>query len=169
MKTVQLVFQYTQREYVKAGQQYLIANKTIRKYDAVLFALFALFATGYLFLSSFGTLSIVMFLLMLIVTGVAIFLYFFVPALKFKGASKYHEAYAMTFSPEAITWKTASVESELKWTVYSALWESDDFYFLIQGPQMYTLIPKRAFAGPEEKQAFEEMALSNLKSAKRVL
>ena len=169
MKTVRLAFQYTQDEYVKAERQYLIASKTIRKFDMILLAAFALFSIGYLFLSSFSTIGVVLFLVMLIATALAIFLYFFVPALKFKRASKYREEYAMVFSKDAITWKTATVDSELKWTLYSELWENGDFYFLIQAPQMYTLIPKRAFAEQAERQTFEEMALANLKSPKRML
>ncbi|WP_242866010.1 YcxB family protein [Desnuesiella massiliensis] len=75
----------------------------------------------------------------------------------------------MVFLKGIIKWKTSNIESELKWDIYSELWESDDFYFLIQAPRMYTLIPKRVFEDQEEKQTFEEITLSNLKSIKRTL
>jgi len=57
----------------------------------------------------------------------------------------------------------------LKWSIYSDLWESDDFHYLIQAPRMYSLIPKRAFESHAEKQRFEEMTLLNLKCEKRAL
>lgn len=66
------------------------------------------------------------------------------PILKFKQAEKYHEEYTLIFSKNIIRFKTPSIESELKWNIYSMLWENHDFYYLIQ--------------------AFEEFAQSNLKT-----
>jgi len=169
LETIELKFKYTQAEYVKAERQYLIANKTMRRYDAVLVVVFFLFSVCYLFLSSFSTLSIVVLVIVLIVSALGICLYFFIPVLKFKQTAKYHEEYQMFFSKDMIKWKTSSIESELKWSIYSEIWESNDFYFLIQAPRMYTLIPQRAFVNQEEKQDFEEIILSNLKSIKRLL
>jgi len=169
MGTINLTFKYTQYEYVRAEQQYLIANRTIRKYDPIIAIIFLLFSTCYLFLSASSTFSIVFLAITLIVFMLGCFLYFYVPVLKFKQTSKYHEEYTLKFSRESIEFKTPSIDSVLKWNVYSELWESSDFYFLIQAPRMYTLIPKRAFANPADKQAFEEIALLNMKSAKREL
>lgn len=58
MEALQVRFKYTQNEYVKAERQYLIANRTVRKYDGILVAVFLLFSIGFLFLSSFSTFSI---------------------------------------------------------------------------------------------------------------
>ena len=95
-------------------------------------------------------------------------LYFFMPHYKFKQTAKYHEEYKLLFSSSSIKFKTPSIDSELKWGIYTGLWESGDFYFLIQAPRMYTLIPKRAFESPAAEQNFEDMALSNIGGAKRV-
>jgi hypothetical protein len=164
-----LVFKYTQSEYVKAERQYLILNKTIRKHDPILVALFMLLSLGYIFLSSFSIFSIIILGIVLIATALGSYLYFFKPVFKFKYTEKYQEEYIMVFSKDIIKWITPSIESELKWDIYSELWESNDFYYLIQVPRMYTLIPKRAFATQKDKQAFEEIALSNLKSIKRIV
>ncbi len=169
LKTVQLVFQYTQSEYVKAERQYLIANKTIRRYDAILVAVFLLFSISNLFLSSFSTFSIILLGIVLTATALRSLIYFLMPIRRFKQTAKYHEEYIMVFLKDIIKWKTSNIESELKWDIYSELWESDDFYFLIQAPRMYTLIPKRVFEDQEEKQTFEEITLSNLNSIKRTL
>lgn len=168
MKTVQLIFQYTQSEYVRAVRQYLIASKMIRKFDIVLAPLLLLYSIGYVFISDFSIFSIIIALIVLIGTVLGSFLYFFMPIAKFKQTSKYHAEYTMIFSQNAIKWKTQNTESQLKWNIYSELWESNDFYFLIQGPRMYTLIPKRVFASQEEKQIFEEIVLAKLKSSKRI-
>lgn len=78
------------------------------------------------------------------------------PILRFKQIVKYHEEYIMVFSKDIIKWKASNIESELKWDIYSELWESDDFYFLIQASRVYTLIHKRVFENQEEKQTFED-------------
>ena len=56
----------------------------------------------------------------------------------------------------------------MKWDIYSALWESHDFYYLIQAPRIYTLIPKRVFKDLNEKQLFEEITQSRVKTTKHV-
>ena len=40
METVELRFQYTQSEYIRAERQYLISSKIIHKYDIALVAVF---------------------------------------------------------------------------------------------------------------------------------
>ena len=169
MKTVELVFEYTQSEYVKAEKQYLFARKIITKMSVVILAIFLLFSLGYLFLSSFSAISVIAFGVALITILAGCILYFYIPIYKFKQTSKYHEEYTLIFSKGGIHFKTPTIDSQLKWSVYSEMWESNDFYFLIQTPQLYTLIPKRVFANHGIEQSFENIALSNLKCAKRIL
>ena len=78
------------------------------------------------------------------------------------------EEYTLVFSKENIKFKTQSIDSEVKWDIYSELWESHDFYYLIQAPRLYTLIPKRVFKDLNEKQLFEEIAQSRVKTTKHV-
>ena len=169
MDNVTLNFAYTQKEYVKADKQYLIASKTIRKYDPILIAVSLLFSACILFLSSFSILGIILLAIILVASALGCYVYFYMPVLKFRQTSKYHEEYTLSFSTEGIAFKTPSIDSVLQWDVYSELWESDDFYFLIQAPRVYALIPKRAFKTPADKQCFEEMSLSNMKNAKKRL
>lgn len=169
MDFVELTFKYTQSEYVKAEREYLIGSKTIRKFDAALVAILLPLSAFYLLFSSFSIVSIVLLGVVLLALMVGCALYFYIPAYKFKQTSKYHEEYHLIFSKDSVKFKTPSIDSELKWDIYSQLWESDTFYFLIQSPRVYSIIPKRAFGNQEEMQAFEEIVLSNLKSAKRTL
>jgi len=169
MESVELVFKYTQSEYVKAERKYLFASKTITKTSVVVLALYFPASINYLFFSSFSTPSVIAAAIAIFAAAVGSLLYFYIPAYKFKRTAKYHEEYNLTFSNVGIKFKTPSIDSELKWSVYSEFWESGDFYFLIQAPQMYALIPKRVFESPAVKQTFEEIVLSNLKCTKRVL
>lgn len=93
---------------------------------------------------------------------------FFNANLKYKNTSKFHEAYTLIFSEDAIYFKTDSIDSELQWDVYSELWHNDNFYYLIQGVRMYTLIPKRVFKDSDEQEAFEELVQSKLRLIKRI-
>ena len=169
MDTVTLIFTYTQNEYVKADRQYLIANKTVRKYDPIIIAILLLLSMCNLFLSGFSTLGIISLAIILSVVALGCYIYFYMPVLKFKQTSKLHEEYTLSFSKERIGFKTPSIDSVLQWNIYSELWESDDFYFLIHVPRAYTLIPKRAFNNPVDMQFFEEISLLNTKNVKRRL
>lgn len=113
-------------------------------------------------------LSILLLGLVLVVTTLGSCIYLLLPILKFKQTAKYHEEYTLIFSKEIVRLKTPSIESEIKWSVYSKLWENGDFYFLIQAPRMYALIPKRAFKDQNEIQLFTEIAHSNLKTIKHM-
>ena len=167
METVKLRFQYTQSEYIKAERQYLI-SKTIHKYDIALVAVFLLLSIVYMLFSSLSVFSILITGLIIVVTALGSYLYILMPILKFKQTAKYHEEYTLVFSKETIKFKTQSVESEMKWDIYSALGESHDFYYLIQAPRIYTLIPKRVFKDLNEKQLFEEIAQSRVKTTMHV-
>ena len=168
LETVKLRFQYTQSEYIKAERQYLFSSKTIHKYDIALVTLFLLLSVVYMLFSSFSIFSILIFGLIIVVTALGSYLYILMPILKFKQTAKYHEEYTLVFSKETIKFQTQSIESEMKWDIYSALWESHDFYYLIQAPRIYTLIPKRVFKDLNEKQLFEEITQSRVKTTKHV-
>ena len=168
LETVELRFQYTQSEYIKAERQYLISSKTIHKYDIALVAVFLLLSIVYMLFSSLSVFSILITGLIIVVTALGSYLYILMPILKFKQTAKYHEEYTLVFSKESIKFKTQSIESEMKWDIYSALWDSHDFYYLIQAPRIYTLIPKRVFKDQNEKQIFEEIAQSRVTAIKHV-
>ena len=163
MDTVNLTFKYTQSEYVKAERKYLLASKIVSKTSMVILAIYFLFAITYLFLSSFSLWSIV-FLAVAAIAGVmGCVLYFYIPVYKFKRTAKYQEEYSLSFSLDGIKFKTKTIDSELKWSIYSEAWESNAFYFLIQAPRMYTLIPKRAFVTSIEKNTFDKLVTSKMK------
>ena len=169
MGSLELTFRYTQSEYVKAERQYLFASKTITKTSVVILALYLPASLIYLFFSAFSTLSIAAFAVAAITAVIGYTLYFYLPAYKFKQTAKYHEEYSLTFSNTGIKFKTPSINSELKWNIYSAFWESCDFYFLIQAPRMYTLIPKRVLESPAARQTFEDIVRANMNGSKRIV
>lgn len=166
METVGLVFKYTQKEYVKAARQYMITSKTIRKRDPVFLAVGFATSIFCLLISSFSAPSIALFAAILIVAAIGGFLYFYAPVLKFRQTAKYQEEYRLTFSEDGIGFKTPSIDSRLNWSVYPEAWISGDFYFLIQAPQVYTLIPRRAFLSDADMRVFENILIKMIKTIK---
>ena len=79
LETVELRFQYTQSEYIKAERQYLISSKTIHKYDIALVAVFLLLSVIYMLFSSFSVFSILIFGLIIVVTALGSYLYILMP------------------------------------------------------------------------------------------
>ncbi|MDR2889596.1 MAG: YcxB family protein [Lachnospiraceae bacterium] len=169
MKTVQLVFKYSKEEYVKAARQYLLAGNVIKMRDVMILMILILAAVFYLFFSSFSLLSIVALIVLLLVGMVGLIIYFYLPVVTYKRTLKFHEEYRLTFSDQGIRFKTPRIDTDLSWESYINLWESTDFYFLVQAPKRYSILPKRAFADVYEQDAFEKMALLNMQCDKRLL
>ncbi|MDR3011602.1 MAG: YcxB family protein [Chitinispirillales bacterium] len=169
MEAIILTYQYLQGEFVKATRQYLIASGTIRKYDPAIIAVFLLFSICFRFVPDLKMLSTIILVATIFFSALVFFLYFCAPFLMYKKNPKYHAEYMLTFSKDNIIFKTPNIDSVLQWGIYSELWESNDFYFLIQTPRMYSIVPKRAFKNSADKQIFEEIAMSNIKKAKRML
>jgi hypothetical protein len=89
------------------------------------------------------------------------------PTAQFRAMSKFQEEYFLSFSHDGIVFKTASINSVLKWDIYSELLESDDFFYIVQNSKLYTLIPKRVFTGSEEDD-FRQLAVGVLKKLSRI-
>jgi len=167
IETVEVTFKYTQAEYVKADRQYLIASKTISKTSIVILAIFLPASLIYLFFTSYSILGIIFIAVGIVAAIVGSALYFYIPIYKFKITPKYNDEYILSFSGDGIAFRTPSIDSIIKWDMYSEIWESMEFYFLIQSPRLYTLIPKRIFKSPDDMRIFEEIAVTNLKCTKR--
>ena len=129
--------------YSKIAYFFIIPSFLFLIKGGALVAVFLLLSIVYMLFSSLSVFSILITGLIIVVTALGSYLYILMPILKFKRTTKYHEEYTLVFSKESIKFKTQSIESEMKWDIYSALWDSHDFYYLIQAPRIYTLIPKR--------------------------
>jgi hypothetical protein len=75
----------------------------------------------------------------------------------FRRNPKFREEYCLTFSPENIHFKTASIDSTLQWTNYERVVESPGLFLLMYGKGLFTLIPKRCFSSDEEINAFRAL------------
>ncbi|MGI8788109.1 MAG: YcxB family protein [Pyrinomonadaceae bacterium] len=97
---------------------------------------------------------------MLLINFVA---YFVAPHLRFRREPKLHDEYFLKFSEDGIVFKTADIDSNLQWSLYDKVWETEKFYFLFYGRNTFTLIPKRAFESREQKAVFKSMLRRKIK------
>lgn len=70
---------------------------------------------------------------------------------------KYITEQIWRFSEDSVHWKTAYSESTSGWKSYARVVESKNFYSLFLQSNMFTPIPKRAFANAEEESRFREL------------
>lgn len=88
--------------------------------------------------------------------------FFVIPALTFRREPKFRDEYALTFSQEGIHFKTAHVDSQLQWSLYSSALVGPHSYVLYYGTRSFTVIPKRVFQNTEQQQAFDELLVKHV-------
>ena len=80
-----------------------------------------------------------------------------IPPLAFRREPKFRDDYSLTFSPEGIHFRTAHIDSQLQWSMYSRALVDAHSYVLYYGSHQFTVIPKRVFQSAEQQQAFEQL------------
>jgi hypothetical protein len=159
---VELSFSFTEDEYVKASRTFYAG-----RYDAVfsLYLSVGVFMAGLLlaWLAAdpyFGGSILVLGLVLLIRR----FQWRWTLRRQFRRNPKFSDEYRLTFSDEGIRYRSKAVDSKIGWDFYSGVWETRDFYFLVYGKDLFSLLPKRAFRGPHHEAAFRELLRRKLKA-----
>jgi hypothetical protein len=80
-----------------------------------------------------------------------------IPPLAFRREPKFRDEYSLAFSPEGIRFRTAHIDSQLQWSMYSRAVVDAHSYVLYYGSRQFTVIPKRVFQNAEQLLAFEEL------------
>jgi YcxB-like protein len=73
--------------------------------------------------------------------------------IEYKRNPKYREQYDLGLSPDGLSFRTSTVSSVLKWSLYSSFWETNRAFVLSYGRGIPTVIPKAAFATPADLDA----------------
>lgn len=87
------------------------------------------------------------------------------PRSYFRNNPKFLDPYQLTFSDDGLVFRSKDVESRIGWDFYTGVWETKDFYFLVYGKDLFSLIPKRVFRGPRQEAAFRELLRRRLEPA----
>jgi hypothetical protein len=153
---IELNFRYTEAEYTAAARFFYA--RTIHTSFNLIISIIAIISglAGVLLAGD----SIVWFLL--IFAGVILLLmsfhaHFVTPRLHYRRNPKFREQYHLQFSEDGLLFRSKDVESRLEWSFYSKVWETPQFYFLLYGKDMFTLIPKRVFTSREQEATFRNI------------
>lgn len=85
-----------------------------------------------------------------------------VPPLAFRREPKFRDEYSLTFSAEGIHFRTANIDSQLQWSLYSRVLIDAHSYLLYHGSRQFTVIPKRVFESAAQQQAFEQLLTQHI-------
>lgn len=72
----------------------------------------------------------------------------------FRRNPQFREPYQLTFDEEGIRFETLTIDSRIDWSHFSQVLEDGQLFLLVYGQWLYSVIPKRTFAGAEEIDAF---------------
>jgi hypothetical protein len=64
--------------------------------------------------------------------------------IEFRTNPKFREEFQLTLTQDSLHFQTPSIDSRIKWTLYSDFLETGRAFILVYGKRMYTVIPKRA-------------------------
>jgi hypothetical protein len=161
VSAVSFSFRYSEQDYVRALRAHYASYLRLRL-DLVVVVVVGI-AGAYLWRSS-GSHWLSMaficvsgiFALMLLAAFVVI------PPLAFRREPKFRDEYSLTFSEEGIHFKTAHIDSQLKWSIYSSALVDAHSYVLYYGKRSFTVIPKRVFQSANQKSAFEDLLVQHV-------
>ena len=155
-ETVELAFTYTEDEYIEAARLFFS-----RAYDEKfqLYLGLAVLAGGLLIGWLAGDVYVTATVLVvgLLVLARRWYVDTMLPRSYFRNNPKFLDPYQLTFSDEGMVFRSKGVESKIGWDFYTGVWETGDFYFLVYGKDLFSLIPKRVFRGPRQEAAFREL------------
>jgi hypothetical protein len=165
--TVHLTFRYLESDTIKAMRVHYASHFHLRLSAALIVVLIA--AGPYLWRSPgsqwFGAVSVTV----AVLYGLMILYAFFVaPQLIFRREPKFRDEYSMAFSPEGIHFRTAHIDSQLQWSMYTKALIVTHSYLLYYGKYNFTLIPKRVFESVEQQEAFESLLKQHVPEIVRI-
>ena len=153
---VSISFTYTEEEYIRAVRMFYERayhtrfNFLLGSFVALLGALGV--AAGFQVL--FPAVCLAVGSALLALHG---FAYFVTPRRHYESNPKLRERYELDFHDEGILFRSKGVESRLEWGLYSKVLETAEFYLLMYGKDMFTVIPKRAFRDQLHENVFREL------------
>lgn len=160
VETVNLSFRYAEDDYVRAMRAHYASRLRLPLDIAVVLGAAVLGAYelrsgsrmfGMVFLSLAG-----IFALMLIAAFAV------VPKIVFRSQPKFRDDYSLTFSPQGIHFRTAHIDSNLQWSMYTRALVDAHSFILYYGSQQFTVIPKRVFPGVAQRETFEKLVSQNI-------
>lgn len=154
--TVNLSFRYSESDYVRALRAHYTSRLRLRV-DAVVTVVLVGVGAYLWCLPSLRWLGVACVAIAVVFALILIAAFTVLPPLVFRREPKFRDEYSMTFSADGIHFRTAHIDSQLQWSLYSRALVDAHSYVLYYGSRQFTVIPKRVFQGAEQQQAFEQL------------
>ncbi len=156
---MELQFQYTKKEWVDARRKYLFLSKTITRWQIVFLAGFSILILLLLIAHKTDTIIIMSAVVIVFAIIMLVILYFVQPIVLFKNTEKYSSMYSFSFQEEEILFEARGISSVIKWDIFQSYVETDQYFYLLQGKMLYTMLPKRVFPSDEAQQQFRDLLI----------
>jgi len=160
METVNLSFRYAEQDYVRAMRAHYASHLRLPLDIAVVVGVAALGAyESWSGSHGFGItllgVSGVFALMLVAAFGI-------VPTIAFRSQLKFRDEYSLRFSPQGIHFRTAHIDSDLQWALYTGALIDAYSFILYYGSRQFTVIPKRVFQDVSQLQTFERLLKQNV-------
>jgi amino acid transporter len=159
--TVELLFRYAERDYVRAMRAHY-ARRLRPRLDITLAVILAIIGVYFWRSPESRWEALVCFGLSGTLVAILIAAFGVIPHVVFRREMKFRDEYSLTFSPDGIRFRTAHIDSQLQWTLYSWALVTADSYILYYGVGSFTLVPKRVFQNAEQQSVFEGLLSQNI-------
>jgi len=159
--TVRLSFRYLEIDYVRALRAHYASRLRLRL-DIVVVILLAGTGAYSRRWPGFHWLSVACMVVAALFTLMLVAAFTVIPRFAFRREPKFRDDYSLTFSAEVIHFRTAHIDSQLQWSMYSRALIDAHSYVLYYGTRQFTVIPKRVFQSAEQQQAFEQLLTQHI-------
>lgn len=166
-EAVSLLFRYSESDYVRALRAHYSSRLRVQldivaAIAAALLGVYSWRSPDYHWLGVVCLVASVVLVLMLFAAFVVI------PPLAFRSETKFRDNYSLTFSQDGIHFRTAHIDSQLQWSIYSRALIDERSYVLYYGSRQFTVIPKRVFQNAEQQQLFERLLTQHVSKIVRL-
>ena len=152
---ITLSFRYSERDYVRALRTHYASRLRI-KTDILVILVLAGSAAYFWNTEGMQMYVGVAGMGLVILSAMLIAAFFILPQRLFRRNPKLHDEYSLAFNDDGIHFRTAHVDSQLAWGLYSHALVDVNSYVLYYGSQ-FSLIPTRTFKDPEQRQQFDQL------------
>ena len=160
METVNLSFRYAEQDYVRAMRAHYATRLRLRLDLAVTLGVAALGV--YESRSGSHTLGVTLLCVSGIFALILVGAFSMIPRISFRSQPKFRDEYSLKFSNTGIQFKTAHIDSNLEWGIYTNALIDADSVILYYGKQQFTIIPNRVFQDTSQRQALETLLRQNI-------
>jgi len=160
METVDLSFRYAEEDYVRAMRAHYVSRLRLPLDIAVIVGLAVLGA--YEWRSGSRGFGISLLCVSAIFALVLVAAFAIIPRISFRNQPKFRDDYSLSFSPQGIHFRTAHIDSDLQWGMYTSALVDAYSFILYYGSQHFTVIPKRVFQDGSQRQLFERLLVQNV-------